>query len=391
MFYKLLKKEREIGKEFSRKKQISEDFKQELANLTNYHGLNLGDYELLYFNKNSTIEQKQKLVDLLREVHLSSEQLPTVGVELSYTARLKEDFLQYLIDGRFILPNQVPKSYNAKINEKFHEPSYSKGEGSEIRLLPTNPYTFRWLLKQIHHGLPQEKAQVQICVGDVNDKRMPYIFLALYFMNVACAFPTKSSEGNDHIGFPGCYVGQSVRIDKDPTLLISRAQTNYSVLKSDDLDEMADACFYTAKLHSISDEEFANFEEDLRKVLGFQNRRQVINGEVWLRERDELNDLLEKEWPRRNADLNAPYQPPPEFLTYSIEKVKEEWELKKLEYDINNVDVEDINAIHALSEHEDLDNLRDLTIHVKEVLEQHLNITPSDIMYRTSLNELMNR
>ncbi len=345
----------------SKSKTAKEIFSQELKPLKNHRTLNFGDYELLYFKKDWPIEEKQKLVNLLQEVKNYSKHLPTVGVELAYSTKLQNELIEYLNNGKYATSNTVRKS----------EISYNI---TELRPLPTNPYAFRWLLEDISRFLPSDSSSILINVGKVNDERTPYIFLALYFLYPTCIFPMRSSKHGDHIGFPGAYVGQSVNFRGD---LVFRAQTNYLITHSNDINEIADACFYAAQLHSISNEEFNNFEEDLREALGFQKRKKTINGEVWIREKEELSDLLKKEWPMKNIDNRAPYQLPPEFVQISIEKARENLKITRL-----------TKSIYDLDENAGKE-LRAVNLKVKKIVEKYLQINSEDIIYRTTLEKAL--
>ncbi|MBI5064647.1 hypothetical protein HZA97_00285 [Candidatus Woesearchaeota archaeon] len=345
----------------SKSKTTKENFSQELKALKNHRNLNFGDYELIYFKHDWRQEEKQKLVDLLQEVKNYSKHLPTVGVELAYSTKLPKEFIDHLNYGKYSVPNTVRKS-----EASFHV--------SEIRPLPTNPYSFRWLLEDIGRFLPSDSSSILVNVGKVNDARAPYIFLALYFLYPTCVFPMQQSKHGDHIGFPGAYIGQSVNFRGD---LVFRAQTNYLITHSNDINEIADSCFYAAQLHSISDEEFTEFEEELRKVLGFQNRRQMINGEIWIREKEELGDLLKKEWPMKTKDNRCPYQLPQEFVQKSIEKARENLKISHLTKNIYNLDENAGKELRAVNEK------------VKKVIERYLHITSEDIIYRTTLENAL--
>ncbi len=341
----------------SRMKFVCEEFKETLSELDNHDGLNFGDYELIHFKSYLENEQKQKLVNFLKQVHEYSKNLPTVGVELEYSELLSKGFLDYLNDGKYCFPNSVPKSEN-------------NGKTSEIRLLPTNPYTLRWLLEEINPLLPEISSTVQVCVENVDTKKMPFVFLALYFSNPSCVLPTNLYTGKDLIGFPGAYVGQTATVYDS---LKHRAQTNYLALHSNDIHEMADACFYAAKLHALDKEKFVLFEEELREFLGFARIRRSINGELWVKEFDELRDLLSKTWPGRYTNDRAPYQMPPEFIETSIQRVK---------------DYFNINSHEDLSQ-ESINQLTGLNRGVKQIIEKYIDITPYDIMYRASIRDLL--
>ncbi|MBI4919043.1 hypothetical protein HY837_03875 [archaeon] len=342
----------------SRKKIVCEEFKKTLSELTDHDGLNFGDYELIHFKSYLEIKQKQDLVNFLKQVHAYSKNLPTVGVELGYSTVLSKDFLDYLNDGKYCFPNSVPRSEN------------HSNQTSEIRVLPTNPYALRWLLEEISPLFPEISSTVQVCVENVDTKKMPFIFLALYFSNPSCILPPCFKTDKDMIGFPGAYVGQTATVYDS---LKCRAQTNYLVIHSDSINEMADACFYAAKLHSIDKEKFVLFEEELREFLGFGRIRKNIEGEIWVKEFDDLRDLLNKDWPGKYTNDRSPYQMPPEFIENSIKKVKNYFNIN----DPENLSQDSITQLAILNRG------------VKQIIEKYIDISPYDIMYRASINDLL--
>lgn len=346
----------------SRKQYVHENFKKTLKELKNWENLNLGDYELIYFKSYYNVEKKQSLVNLLQQVNNYSKNLPTVGVELEYNTLLPKDLLDYLNDGKYCWPNKVPKSEN------------KENKTSEIRLLPTNPYAMRWLFEEINCYLPKISSTVQVCVEHVNDRKMPFIFLALYFMHPSCVLPKNFNTAKDLISFPGAYVGQTATKHDS---LKHRAQSNYYVLHSYDVNEISNACFYAAKLHALNYENFINFEEDLREFLGFSRAVKIINEEVWVKESDELKKHLRRTWPRRDNNNKVPYQMPKEFIEYSIKRVKKYFKLPTI-----------IEKVQELSK-EEIIKITKLNYGIKEIIEKHISINPEDLMYKNSLEELL--
>lgn len=149
-----------------------------------------GDYQLIYLKRNNNQVDRKHLLNLLKEANEESKGLPTVGVELEYSCALPIRTIDLLNQSSYFPENQVPKSY-------------SYGGKSEIRTLPTNPYSFYWLIEEFYKHLPKHGASAQICIGDVKRFRMPYIFLAMHFTNQNCFFPMTSPDGNkDGLEFP---------------------------------------------------------------------------------------------------------------------------------------------------------------------------------------------
>ncbi|MBI4919044.1 hypothetical protein HY837_03880 [archaeon] len=328
----------------------------------NFNDLDFGDYALVYLKEPfNDDEEKQELVDLLKQVHDDASSLPTVGAELGYSKELDQKIIDHFNDASYVLDNAVPKNYSSK-------------DLSEIRILPTNPYTFRWLLEEMKSNLPDNSCSVQVCIGDVFEERMPHIFLALYFLHPSCVFPPSNSYDPDWIGFPGAYVGQTVN---KQGILEFRAQTNYAVFHSNSYEEISDSVLYAAKFHSLDDDKFKEFEEDLRKVLGFPKARITREGHVYVVEDDGINNYLTKKWPNLDVASNAAYQMPFFFSEGSVRKAKMNLGIKNLESNCFNLTEEDMIKIRKINNS------------VKSVIEKHINTSPLDIIYRTSLEEVL--
>ncbi|MBI2565338.1 hypothetical protein HYV79_05150 [Candidatus Woesearchaeota archaeon] len=338
---------------------------------------NLGDLEFIYFKKGLCEEEKKDLSDLLKQVDIESQNLPTVGVELEYSSKLAENTIKKLVDGSYVYPNKVPESY-------------SKEYKSEIRILPAKPYVFRWLIEEVGKYLPSEIApSVQISVGNVNGKRMPYILLALYFMSPDCIFPTVVSENNDKIGYPGVYVGETVDVEGNK---IARGQTNYHFMHNSDPNEIADAALFAAKLHSLNDTTFRDFEDDLRELLGFPTRQISVNGKEYIKENDALNELLKKNWPNKERSNLCAYQPPPEFFEYSINKAKAHLGLINLE---ERLGIELKQKLEVLSEEkielseDEIELVQEINNSVKKLLINYAITTSEDIQYCCSFEKAL--
>ncbi len=327
----------------------------------NFNDLDLGDYALTYLKEPfSSDEEKQSLVNLLKQVNNDAINLPSVGAELGYSMELDQKVIDYFNEAGFVIDNAVPQSYSSK-------------EVSEIRVLPTNPYSFRWLIEEMMYHLPNTSCTVQVCVGDVFEERMPYIFLALYFVNPSCVFPPVKSFEPDWIGFPGAYVGQTVNRQG---FLDFRAQSNYAVFHSNSAQEIADSALYAAKLHAIDNEKFNEFEEELRKILGFPQARVTHNGHVYTVE-DELNKFLKRKWPNLDLDSNVAYQMPFLFTQGSVYRAKINLGIKRLEEKCFNLSEEEMLKIKKINQT------------VKDVIEKHINTNPLDIIYRAPLDEVL--
>ncbi len=273
---------------------------------------NIGDYALLNLRNDN-----EQVKDLLKKVSDETRHLPTVGVEIVYAGSLDDKIVEEFNNVASVVFNEVPETYSGKIK-------------SEIRTMPTNPYAFKWLMQELTSFFPEFAGTVQVSVGDVNEERMPYVFLTLYFMHPSCVFETKKVTEEDMIGFPGAYIGQT--IDKRGKIK-NRGQTNYSIMHSYDLKETTTACLIASKLHSLSKEEFWEYSRELRTILGIDHP--ILN-------------LVYKEWPMKKH-LYAAYQMPEEFMEKSIEKVKENWRIKELEEKVKELNEQDIEKVKILN------------------------------------------
>ncbi|MBI5065547.1 hypothetical protein HZA97_04885 [Candidatus Woesearchaeota archaeon] len=273
---------------------------------------NIGDYSLLNLRKDD-----EKVKELLKKVSNETKHLSTVGVEIVYEGSLDNLVVEEFNKAASIVFNEVPETYSGK-------------NKSEIRTMPTNPYAFKWLIQELNAFFPKFAGTVQVSVGNVNEERMPYVFLTLYFMHPSCVFETKKATKEDMMGFPGAYIGQT--IDKRGKIR-NRGQTNYSIMHSYDSKEVINACLIAAKIHSLSKEEFWEYSRELRTILGIDHP--ILN-------------LVYKEWPMKTHPYAA-YQMPEDFIEKSIEKIKENWKIKELEQKIKELNEEDIQKIRTLN------------------------------------------
>lgn len=302
---------------------------------------NIGDYSLLNLRNDN-----EQVKELLKKISNETKHLPTVGVEIVYEGSLDDKIVEEFNKVASTVFNEVPETYSGK-------------NKSEIRTIPTNPYAFKWLIQELSDFFPKFAGTVQVSVGEVNEDRMPYVFLTLYFMHPSCAFETKKANEDDMMGFPGAYVGQTV--DKKGKIK-NRGQTNYSIMHSYDLKEITTACLIASKLHSLSKEEFWEYSRELRTILGIDHP--ILN-------------LVYKEWPMKTHPYAA-YQMPEEFIEKSIEKIKENWKIKELEQKIKELTEEDIEKIKTLNNK------------IARLVEKHTT-EEIDLTYSGSLDEVLGK
>ncbi len=316
--------------------------------------LNLGDYELIYFNlEKKTLEERTKLFELLDYVDRNSKDLPTVGVELEYSSALDKKAKRKLNHGRRALPNQVPETYSTK-------------DKSEVRLLPTNPYAFRWLLEEVGSYLPKRATSVQVSVGKVDGDRMPYTAIALYFMSPSSIFPTVKESHGDEISFPGGYVGQTVLRDGS---LVLRGQSNLSVIQSADMQEVADAAFFAAKIYSLPEKEFYEFKKELAVYLGlFPNPLA-----------DAVKEL--QDYHKSGIDM---YRLNSKHILSAIDKAKNHLDIKGLE----QVALKAIETKEPLKD-EVIEKMNEVNSTVKNIISKHTITGDLELMYRCSLEEAL--
>ncbi|MBI4918903.1 hypothetical protein HY837_03170 [archaeon] len=316
--------------------------------------LNLGDYELIFFNLDKkTLEERTKLFELLDYVDRNSKDLPTVGVELEYFSEIGKEAKKQLNYGRHALPNEVPETYSTK-------------DKSEVRLLPTNPYAFRWLLEEVGNYLPKRATSVQVSVGKVDSERMPYAGLALYFMSPCSIFPTVKETHGDEISFPGGYVGQTVLRDGS---LIYRGQSNLSVIQSADMQEVADAVFFAAKIYSLPKKEFEDFKKELTNYLGL-NPDPLVGAVNELKMYDTSGNMMYR--------LNSNH------LLNAIDQAKNHLEMKVLE----QVALKAIESKESLDD-EVISKMNEINETVKNIISKHTITGDLELMYRCSLEEAL--
>ncbi|MBS3159040.1 hypothetical protein J4206_07180 [Candidatus Woesearchaeota archaeon] len=319
--------------------------------------------ECALFILNKEIESKQ-LKSLLREARVHSVDLPTVGAELEYATEISRKKVVELNDIALLLRPHMPASYTTR-------------EKSEIRFLPSNPYTFRWYVEEVFKRLPEDKTpKVMITMQDVNKERTPYVLLALYFSSPSCVLPfvETKEEGHSTISFPGVYVGQTTRDGK----IEVRGQTNYSVMHSKDPCEIANVAFFTSKLHSMSDDAFKEFAKDITAFLGLDT----------LRFKSRMEFLSqEKTW---NGEYGYDYT---SFGRFPTEKA---YSLPECFVRETIVTAKTYLGIRATEQHfpfytyEEEERIREINRNVQNILEQHTVTTPEDIMYSTPLEMVMN-
>ena len=328
-------------------------------------GLNLGDYQLLYLKRNLPIESRKNLISLLEETHNESKHLPTVGVELGYSKRVSLKTINILNTSSCFIRNQVPKSYTS-----FHG-------NSEIRTMPTNPYSFYWLIEEIMANLPETNPSVQICVGSVNQKRTPWILSSLSLITPSCILPEAVVWNVEMgIGFPGAYIGQTAELNlKGTCRLVPQAQTNYYIMYSSDWKEIADAAFYASKLHILPDKKFKEFEEELATLFGFkEDPRKEIHENYWSSESDPFNIYGQ-----------PPYRVNENLRLLILNHAKNHLKLKDLE---EKVKLSLIEGKEGLTIPE-MERVGRVNTSVKAIMVKYAITTPTDIIYCSSLEDAL--
>ncbi|MBI2105287.1 hypothetical protein HYT56_00445 [Candidatus Woesearchaeota archaeon] len=330
--------------------------------------LNLGDLQLiLCYQKNQKVQfsfddpnnigrfqndqgsQRERLFRLLRQVKKNSSDLPTTGIELGYTHDIPKSCVKFL--------NKV-----SRVKQNIIPLSYTSSNRSEIRLLPTNPYSFSWLLETVSPFMPKNLASVQFTVGNVNDERMPYIFLATYFLHPSCSFPRlPASHEKFEVNFPGVYVGASS--DLNPIWhiqnmnLIKWGQTNYFVAHTSNVRDVSDVPLYLSKLHSLDDNKFLEFKNELLDFLG-------VNEGIMTHTR------IEKRFP-------SAYKLPENIRNWAIGVAKSRLGLLELEKRIFNLSEKDAQRINYVNSA------------IKGILEKYTITDQNDMLYRCSLEDAL--
>ena len=374
--------------------------------------LYLGDCQLLYLKKGEKRCSK-KLLKLLSQAHQDVGSLPTVGVELGYSSEIPQTTVEVL-------------NASSDIGEHSIKNSYALQEKSEIRIMPTNPYSFYWLIEEIMSLLPKNNPSVQICIGNENRERALPIFLTLYFVNNSCILPTTKGDKEDTIYFPGLYIGESVspeltlkpipkeileinpiiyeesRISEKDIILLDQenhnpikkdrqviqtnreetrrilklledykqckgnrelTQTNYFISHSSDAVDIANTCFYAAKLHSMQETEFQEFKRNLMSFLG----------------------LKENEIPESPKGTGLYEKLPEEERDNFLQKVKTHLRLNDLENKIK----ESLFLGKPIPIPREILKIGRVNNAIRHIIEEYTITTSADMIYRRPLEELI--
>ncbi len=390
--------------------QIKEEMENAYGNLEELEKLQLylGDYQLLYLKRDENGES-QKLIELLLQSKKEAASLPTVGVELEYRSEIQGEIIELLNKCHDFGYHEIPRNY-------------STSEKSEIRVLPTDPYSFYWLIENIMQHLPNITPSVQICIGDENIERTLPIFLSLYIMN--CSYVLPITEGDEEtLGFPGVYIGESkspskvrsipskehleqlerdpprvkisdkdIRIRSLPRRLMyyfikkSHAtnsnpieednqqihvpkrdivQTNYLVMYSKDAMSIANTAFYAAKLHALSQEEFQSFRRAFTSFLKLQEK-----------------DIQEQENFSKGYGLIVKF--PEKRRNEILEKIKKNMGLEDLENKIySEIKSGNYNPKEVIT------SVAWIANHVRHLIEEYTITKNADRIYRCSLEEII--